>query len=514
MTKSELRAKIEESRFLPITDETFDLLDAYERVCRADTDDFLRLQFYRGEAEYRLGNYDEALKELSKAHVSFQPDTDRELMIDICNVLGLIHTALDMETMAIGFYLQALETANRYHNLRKKIIVNINIGTLYKDMGDYETAGKYYEECLRDAEHYSGDNAYNLVHMSLAYLGVDYFMAGDSHKGLEMFRRLEKDFTPKSDQIYDVVSSHLLLRGYYYLEQEEKFEERRKMLLDSLQTMDDFLEMSEVYFDVCRFVITVDEQAALEVLTAVSDACSRMGLPSTTMKMKWIELEFSEKYESENVYRRKCREYVSMRRKNESFERKSRLDNIESEVRLSEVRRERNNYFERSRRDLMTGLLNKMTFTELAATTIRECTNPEDNLVLAVIDVDKFKTINDTYGHDFGDKVIRTFGGIMSREFSLVECKGRLGGDEFGILWTEVRDEDKEEIKHRLESLHTMLQMELWDEKEARITISIGVAVGHMGITYEELFRAADEQLYTTKNNGRDNTFWCEIDRE
>ncbi|MCH2108413.1 MAG: sensor domain-containing diguanylate cyclase [Polyangiaceae bacterium] len=158
---------------------------------------------------------------------------------------------------------------------------------------------------------------------------------------------------------------------------------------------------------------------------------------------------------------------------------------------------------EQATTDGMTGLLNKRTLIEDAQRRIKSAERFKKPLSLLVTDIDHFKRVNDTYGHDIGDIVIKGLGDVLRRVKRDTDVVGRFGGEEFVIV-CEQTDEDgarqlAERIRRELET--TSFQTPLGP---LSVTGSVGVATfPAAGRDYETLFKACDEALYVSKRSGR-----------
>ena len=122
---------------------------------------------------------------------------------------------------------------------------------------------------------------------------------------------------------------------------------------------------------------------------------------------------------------------------------------------------------------------------------------------MAVMDIDDFKNINDTFGHETGDKVIIAVAEDMRRFFRDTDICGRIGGDEFIIFMINAGDE--EIVERRLEAFLADICSIKVDKKEGMLTCSIGAAISSSDehLAYNEIFKTADENLYTAKRNGK-----------
>lgn len=129
--------------------------------------------------------------------------------------------------------------------------------------------------------------------------------------------------------------------------------------------------------------------------------------------------------------------------------------------------------------------------------------------VLIFFDLDHFKEINDTYGHTFGDMVLRTVGEAIFQNFRSTDLAGRFGGDEF-LIWLP-GEWNRTALEGRLNMLMEQLRVVVTPDSKLKIEISIGVAMyPQNGDTYEALFKSADEALYRAKDLGRNRYVYCQ----
>ena len=124
-------------------------------------------------------------------------------------------------------------------------------------------------------------------------------------------------------------------------------------------------------------------------------------------------------------------------------------------------------------------------------------------MCICILDIDKFKTINDTYGHLAGDAMLRQLGAILRANLRRDDMAGRLGGEEFGIILPEVDTNGgiiAAEKVRRLVEMHTFE----FDGTRIPMTVSIGIAAkAPHDAEAVEIMRRADEHLYEAKRGGR-----------
>lgn len=146
--------------------------------------------------------------------------------------------------------------------------------------------------------------------------------------------------------------------------------------------------------------------------------------------------------------------------------------------------------------DSLTGLKNKSTTEEMCRTCLEQARG--DICALFILDLDDFKHINDEWGHQAGDVVLRAFGDTIHRCVRQDDVAGRIGGDEFMLFMSGIKDTDQ------LTRFADRVYRALKDNPEFNATCSMGIAVGRAGsISYEEMFCTADHALYKAKANGK-----------
>ncbi len=161
---------------------------------------------------------------------------------------------------------------------------------------------------------------------------------------------------------------------------------------------------------------------------------------------------------------------------------------------------------EKSKRDRLTGLYNKATCEDMIRASLLGSKENESFAVM-IIDVDRFKNVNDTYGHTAGDKVLEQIGCVIRDTFKGKDICGRFGGDEFLVLLKNVKCRD--DVIALGKKLSGYLKERTKNEVYAKdVSLSIGVALfPEHGKTFLEILGAADEALYYVKEHGRDGIY-------
>lgn len=174
-----------------------------------------------------------------------------------------------------------------------------------------------------------------------------------------------------------------------------------------------------------------------------------------------------------------------------------RLNQIDGE------RDEKDKLLEKAQRDSLTHLYNRESCWNLIAKSLWALNDHETGALL-ILDIDYFKSINDTYGHLRGDEVLTELANLLLRNFRAEDIVGRLGGDEFVVYMGSVKDQ--ESLRRKCEEVCGSARQVKLDSNRC-LTVSLGAVLSHSEQTYNELYKSADEALYMAKAAGR-NCFY------
>jgi diguanylate cyclase (GGDEF)-like protein len=158
--------------------------------------------------------------------------------------------------------------------------------------------------------------------------------------------------------------------------------------------------------------------------------------------------------------------------------------------------------------DLLTGVPNRPAIIGALFTEVERSVRYRRPLAVAFADIDHFKTINDTYGHEAGDVVLRGVAGILRQNLRSTDRVGRYGGEEFMITLPETTVEDGAALADKLRLLVARERWTLPDGTEVGVTISLGVTGGTGDrLSMDALVREADAAMYSAKALGRDQVY-------
>ena len=155
-------------------------------------------------------------------------------------------------------------------------------------------------------------------------------------------------------------------------------------------------------------------------------------------------------------------------------------------------------------RDFLTGMFNRRAFFEQAQAQLKRLYKRGASASLAILDVDHFKKVNDSYGHDIGDQVLQTISKVLHNVLARNKClSARLGGEEFVILLTDMTPDDAVELCENVRRAIAEAVV-VHNGTRLQVTASVGVAVVQPSEALNNNLNAADQMLYMAKEQGRD----------
>ncbi|WP_130536622.1 diguanylate cyclase [Thiomicrorhabdus indica] len=165
-----------------------------------------------------------------------------------------------------------------------------------------------------------------------------------------------------------------------------------------------------------------------------------------------------------------------------------------------------NSYIEANdaaRTDVLTGLPNRRDYVESGKKFFDDHQKAKQPMTLAVLDLDGFKPVNDKYGHDIGDSLLKAFAKFVEHSLKSSDYFARIGGDEFAVI---LQNTDCESAKNILQRLLEDLLSHSFNLEKIEVPIKVGMSIGadcSFEGGFDEMFKRADSRLYASKQQGR-----------
>lgn len=177
---------------------------------------------------------------------------------------------------------------------------------------------------------------------------------------------------------------------------------------------------------------------------------------------------------------------------------------IETKRNLDRLRDIYREGYEASIIDPMTGIYNRRYAMPHLERMIERARMDGKPVAVIIADLDRFKSVNDTYGHAAGDKVIIETARILTENLRAIDLVARIGGEEFLIAMPDTTAEAATRVANRLRDAMRSNSIHLDSERSLTCTMSMGIALSRPNATFEELLEEADKALYSAKREGRD----------
>ncbi len=405
----------------------------------------------------RQGEYNEAKKLLEKVDRLAEEHDIAIAKLKNANNYGFYYNTFKEYHKSIPHLLQALELAEELHNTDIVPVIHGNLAVAYLRIGDVHNAKKSLDFIARNMD--AGKSG---IFRAEAYMYRGELLA------------LEGNYDEALNQ---VKASKVISNKYGYtaeLAEAIMIEASIYKRMDNYQKA--YLALEE-YIDISSILFNTEKRSAV-----------------TRLKMEY------------DVNKREIEAEI-LREQNAILEERNRKiqEQTREMVRLNEVLGRQNDDLHQSAiEDYLTGVFNRKYFTLKLQEEFSIAKEHDGHMACIIFDIDRFKSINDTYGHLVGDEMIKHVSSICEESLDTDSIIGRFGGDEFMILMVDADiDEAEDKANEFIDALAASPL--IVDRKNVYATLSLGVADNNYMTpkTTDGLMHIADQGLYIAKENGR-----------
>jgi diguanylate cyclase len=177
----------------------------------------------------------------------------------------------------------------------------------------------------------------------------------------------------------------------------------------------------------------------------------------------------------------------------------------ESKKEMQSLRHDLAQAHQTAKTDALTGLFNRRAFDQKLDDHLKTHKQNNFELCLLILDLDHFKRVNDTFGHQVGDNVLRYTANLIKQHIAEHHCAARYGGEEMAIIMPNTPFNEAMEVAEKIRRSLAQHSLKRKDSKESigKVTVSIGVSGFKINDSIESLIERADKAMYRAKNNGR-----------
>lgn len=469
--------------------------------------------YQRGIESFSKGKYQETIEALTNCLSMEKAEQYEYLETDAYNTLGMLFFFTGYETIALDYYLSALESARRQYNTGGVVSAFLNIGLLYQAGKEYSRAMMYYQQAKEAAEQDLRSNDVLLVLYADIQIAQLYCRMGQYKEAKHLYKEIENFTKVVADEeflltkwILDIfLADHVADYIRVHLLAEE--------IINHLREDEQFIEQIDFYVDVCELMFTYGNvRETRMILDLIREKIKDTDFLRLKIRIEQIEVNYQKEYGREIDYQESCKRYINLHTQYEALLSEFRRKNLENMASMQKLEEQKREFERRSRHDLATGLLNKKAFRHEVEQALMEHSSDTINAMI-FLDIDNFKLVNDSFGHLLGDEVICALSDKLQEHFAEKCICGRFGGDEFNVFIREV--DDMLDLEQRIEEFREAFSKCGFGEKgEIYVTLSIGVSYNSgMSVSYQSMLACADEALEKAKEYGKNRVSYYEIKR-
>lgn len=427
------------------------------------------------------------------------------------NVMGVSYVSAGNEMMAVDCYLKGLSCCMEHHVNALFPLFYINLGSRYQETNDHSTAIGYFLKAEKALEHdackadsrYHGWCLINSMNLLISSIHQKDIALGE--KFLERCEALltDEDMNSSAGISMLIIKCHL----YWYTN-------RRDFVLEHIEELIGHLHLitpNDLVQSIQELFFLLKDMEDYPHFQQTLDFFRQYAAEQNTLYYKLLLCEFEMDYyksiDDIDQYHTSCIRHAELYMEQKQALMKERTESFTQKVLLQQKESERRAAEQQSKVDALTGLGNRFLLKEDIQSRMEDARAKQGKLCIAIIDVDHFKTHNDTYGHIHGDYCLKLTATALK---SCVGEKGkvyRFGGDEFVILLDSSELNSVKAIAEDIKQHFQTADSEEMTDGNPCITLSQGYAISTVDSTTTKdiIFSRADQALYSVKEGGRNN---------
>lgn len=462
--------------------------------------------YFLGNYYFNKGQYETSMTYLQEG-IRIGEESPYPFFQMMCyNVAGMVSATIGDEIMSVEYMLKAYYIAFDHQELGYLYIILNNLGVLFLDLGYYEIAEEYFEKAITERGINGFDDlmindGYNIINL----LGISVFLRNEETytHWLTWYREYHKRFddaTVDNDyQLYQVLRAA-------YQQDITSVKKEVTILLAIADSEQDRLHTFKNLIKVCKVCIQFQEQQlSSQVLDKLYQILQDYPEYQKHSELKECQVLYANSFCNEQERLTALQEYYEIRQLELSATHNNMKNTLLLKIDMEQLLYERNQILKKNRElerrsgiEEFTNVMNKTAFRAHVSAEL-EAMHQDQYICLLVIDIDKFKSINDTFGHLVGDQVLLHVVKVVKEVLRSSDFIGRIGGDEFCVFMKNILSLPY--LHERLDELLDRLVNTRIENKQV-LSASIGVCMSDHVCRYDEIFQKADEAMYRAKHAG------------
>lgn len=432
-----------------------------------------------------------------------------KLQVEFHGLIGIIYTDVGAFDIAIEHTLEALEISKEHLGQWDTSVLEYNLARIYHQAGQPNKARQHFETALeisREIEDELGV-AYAMFRLGTLELDNENYQAA-----LSNFEQALPQFRSAGAHPMEAETRLSQVEVYLATQQVEVAQQELEAATSLINTLnDDGLKQrleskwSRYYEKTQQFEKALTHyKSSVEKMKAVQE-----NLQDKQVQEVMVRLEIKEQETTNELLKKENQiQQLALQEQQNSYYllvlaiiTVALLVVIISGFLLQQWRA-RKNFAELALKDDLTQAPNRRAIVQRCKKELEQAQEQNRSLALAVVDFDYFKSINDEFGHDAGDHVLQRFAKVANESLREQDSYGRLGGEEWLLLFLDASKEDAEQLFKRLQEGLNSQPIE-GIPADYQITFSMGFTEALPDDSFDELYKRADDVLYDAKNSGR-----------
>ena len=476
-------------------------------------------EFYCGDAYFTMANFDECLIHVHRA-ISYLTQSENWRMLGSCyNLLGVYFLNQGDNSSAFDSLRAGIDILIAHPDL---VVLGVQLYENYSDLcsriDNLEDAIYYDEKSLEYCKRLKAIDKHNYYYMmpivltELTLYNALLKKKSEAQKYMDQLDFVNKEkeaYSKRNEYTNSIMDSRFeeeVMRCVYYnylndaQKEAENLREAMKCFRET-QYHVDFFGIS-IYFLNYLYEQGHDELME-EVLIALTKDLDGKNLPDLETKTSRLHIKLLERQKQHELLFEEMRHYINLADKKQKSNNDMLHILMQVETNLNRYQKDVQKLSKEASTDALTEINNRRAYDELSYQTLDECRNKQINLGIELLDIDNFKSINDNYGHQTGDKSLILLADVLKSLENDKITVFRYGGDEFVILYVGMSDE---KIEHTARKLKKRLNNHMLDEGP-EFTVSQGIVNDIPTKTSRvwDFVSKADISMYNVKKHGGNN---------
>lgn len=464
-----------------------------------------------GRSQTITYQYAEAIKNLQKAYVEFDRVNDLKSTGNALVSLGNVYSAIDNTDKALEYFELALATDQQLGNEFNESVVLFNIGHAYLNKQDYEQSKRYFIQALTLSEKLEDTIGIMWTKLMLGHVALE---SNNIREALALFQETKSTFVEAQESTLLYSALFGSAKAYVALgnvDAADAIMQETTALFDSIAVPPKQVERLLLESKILH--LQGDYDRAYETLEQAMDLQLEIKKQEKASLVERYQVEFDTKLKEQQ-------NRALLEQNNEQLIQLAKQERerliwmfvivavavcvVVLVVFLVHQNRLRREFKRMAMRDPLTGQPNRRSILAFAKSMYKRAQDQQSSIGIAIIDLDFFKKINDEYGHETGDNVLKAFGVACKNAIRTQDSFGRYGGEEWLLVLSNVTEKQFEAIFERLSKEINDANIDGFPE-DRKITFSMGaVSIQPSKETsLQAIIQTADELLYAAKEQGR-----------